>query len=534
MQSQEKNIVTTKNNKKQIDKHTIILITIMLVGIITRIIGLGEIPIGINVDEAGTMYDAYTIAKHGTDRFGNAYPVYFINYGGGQSALYTYLSALLIKICGFSLTVIRLPALIFSILYMIFGFLLTKDFKNKKLAILVEFLIAICPWHFMQSRWALDCNLLSSMLLISIYTLTKAVKTKSKAIYLLAGVLFGITLYTYALSYIIIPILLLLLLVYMLYTKKVKISDIIIFGIPLGILAIPLILSLLVNYGIIEEIKLPFMSILKMWVFRSGEINLNNLLHNIVVLFKSMFAFDYNDYNSFPIFGTVYYISIPFALFGFIDSVKTIRKDIQEKSLTLDIIMLANFISVCICNILVESGINRINAIYISLIYYTAIGIMYVSENRDKIFNFIITIYIIFYIAFLSYYFVVYGKENKNLSFNNDAVEVVKYIEANEKFDGKIINFRVRAIQPYIYTLIGNKTPPQEFMDTAIIQGGGIWSYGRYVFYNNTVDDNMIYVIDSDERTKNVLLEQGFKVEKYNERIDILYKNDIILNKSLK
>ena len=61
-------------------------------------------------------------------------------------------------------------------------------------------------------------------------------------------------------------------------------------------------------------------------------------------------------------------------------------------------------------------------------------------------------------------------------------------------------------------------------MDTAIIQGGGIWSYGKYVFYNNTIDDNMIYVIESDERTKNVLLEQGFKVEKYNERIDILYK----------
>ena len=74
---------------------------------------------------------------------------------------------------------------------------------------------------------------------------------------------------------------------------------------------------------------------------------------------------------------------------------------------------------------------------------------MYVSENRDKIFKFIIAIYIIFYIAFLAYYFGVYGKENTNLSFNNDAVEVVKYIEQNEKFDGKIINFRVKAIQDW-------------------------------------------------------------------------------------
>ena len=127
-------------------------------GVITRIIGFGDIPIGINVDEAGTMQDAYCIANFGTDRFGNSYPVYMINYGGGQSALYTYLAAILIKIFGYSLTVVRIPALVFSIIYLIFAFLITKDFKNKKLAIIVEFIAVIVPWHFMQSRWALDCN----------------------------------------------------------------------------------------------------------------------------------------------------------------------------------------------------------------------------------------------------------------------------------------------------------------------------------------------------------------------------------------
>ena len=220
MITQEKNIEMIEKRKKQIDKQTIILIVIMIIGIVTRIILFGKVPIGINVDEAGIMYDAYTIANYGTDRFGNAYPIYMINYGGGQSALYTYLAAICIKLFGFSLTVVRLPALIFSILYMIFGFLLIKDFKNKKLAILVEFLIIISPWHFMQSRWALDCNLLSSMLLMSIYILTRAVKSKSKKIYFIAGIFFGITLYTYALSYIIIPIILLILFTYMLYIKK--------------------------------------------------------------------------------------------------------------------------------------------------------------------------------------------------------------------------------------------------------------------------------------------------------------------------
>ena len=69
------------------------------------------------------MHDAYCIANYGTDRYGNSNPVYMINYGGGQSALYTYLAAILIKVFGYSLTVIRIPALVFSIIYLIFAFL---------------------------------------------------------------------------------------------------------------------------------------------------------------------------------------------------------------------------------------------------------------------------------------------------------------------------------------------------------------------------------------------------------------------------
>ena len=115
-----KNIIKEK-------KYTIILIAMLMVGIITRIIGFGKIPIGINVDEAGIMYDAYCFANYGTDRFDNSYPIYMINFGGGQSALYTYIAAGLIKIFGFSLTVVRIPAVIFSILYLIFAFLITKD-----------------------------------------------------------------------------------------------------------------------------------------------------------------------------------------------------------------------------------------------------------------------------------------------------------------------------------------------------------------------------------------------------------------------
>lgn len=499
----------------------IILIAILLVGIITRVIKFGELPIGLNVDEAGIIYDAYCIEEYGTDRFNNSYPVYMINFGGGQSALYTYVTAILFKIFGVSLTVARTPALIFSILFMVFGFLITKDFKNKKLAILVEFLIVIAPWHFMQSRWALDCNLMSSMLLMSIYTLIKA---KNKILYFIAGVLFGISLYTYALSYIVIPIILLLLLGYMLYIKKIKISDITVFAIPLAIIATPLILYMLVNMGVLQEIKTPYMSILKMWTFRIGEVNFNNIFQNFINMFKCIFAFDMNNYNAFPTTGTLYYISIPFAIFGFYKSIKNVCQDFKQKKFGLDIVMLINFIAVFICGILIVPGINRINAIYISVIYYTALGILYVSENRKYVLGIIITLYLVFYVMFLYQYLGIYGKQESVVGFNKSAIEVVKYIESNDKFDGKLINPRLRVTQPYIYVIIAKQMTPIEFNEKAVIGESLVYAVDRYIFYNDTISDNIVYVIQDDEEFIHKLISKGFSLEEFEDGISILYK----------
>ena len=507
-----------KNSKEK--KYYIILIIILAVGIITRIIGFGQIPKGINVDEAGTMYDAYCIANYGTDRFENAFPVYMINYGGGQSALYTYLAAIFIKIFGFNLTAVRLPALIFSIIYMIFAFLLTKDFKNKKVAILVEFLIAIVPWHFMQSRWALDCNLMSAMMLISIYALIKA---KRKAGFILAGILFGITLYSYALSYIVIPIFLIVLLAYMIYAKKIKISQIICLFIPIVILAIPLILNLLVNAGIIPEIKLSWISILKMWEFRSNEITISNIGTNLIEFVKSMFAFDRNNYNAFPQFGTLYYISIPFAVIGLWQSIQSLRKDFKEKKISADLIMAIIFISVFILGLFIEPGINRINAIYISLIYYTALGIAYIIQRKKYVGIIIISAYTLVFIVFLWYYFNIYPKDERNRAFNSTTIEVVKYIESEEKFDNKYISMRTDAVQSYIYTLIANETPPDEFNEDAVIDKN-VFHYGRYLFYYDIINNNVIYVLEYDEPLKDELLENGFTAEKFNDDITIYYK----------
>lgn len=494
-------------------------------GIFARAILIDRIPIGINVDEAGTAYDAYSIANYGVDRFLYHNPVYAINYGGGQSVLYTYLAAGFIKIFGFSLLVVRLPALILSIISIIILYLMVNDFKNKKLAIIATFLIVIVPWHFMQSRWGLDCNLMSSMLIISTYVL---LKSKNKLLFILSGILFGITLYSYALSYIIVPVLLLGLFVYLFAIRKIKFSDILCMGIPLFIFALPLILNLCVNKGWISSIQNALFSTPKLWAYRGQEISLGNIFKNIWPILKSMFGYDINDYNALAKFGTLYYISIPLFVIGIVETVKSAMQSFKNKEFNLDVILIICFASVLVCLLLIDGvGVSKANGIYIPTIYFIAMGTYKIAKKSRSSFVVIVIAYLIMFCMFQYYYFFVYGKENSNTSFNQTTIEAVQYIENNEKFDSKKINIKTTAIQPYIYTLIANEASPYDFNKDAVINNGAVYKYGRYVFYNNEIDENTVYVIvktDLKYEFRDNLLAQGFEIEEFKD-LEILYKN---------
>ena len=279
---------TNKDEKIKIEKlieekYKIVFGVLVIIAIITRTYKAENILNGLHADEAGMGYDAYCIANFGVDRFLNKLPVYMINFGGGQSALYTYIAAVCVKILGLNIVSIRMPGMILSLVAIIVGFLLVKKCCGKKSALTFMALMIVCPWHIMQSRFGLDCNLLSSMIIISIYSL---VVSKKWWQYLITGIFFGISLYTYALSYLIIPILLLFTLIYMLYTKKIKFINIVIMGIPIALLALPLMLLLLVNNGFIEQINW-IITIPKIYNYRAGEIGLKNISENNKIIFAA-------------------------------------------------------------------------------------------------------------------------------------------------------------------------------------------------------------------------------------------------------
>ncbi len=99
---------------------------ILLLFLVTRVWQLTLLPFGLHADEAGMAYDAWCLSQYGVDRYLKPWPVYLINFGGGQNALYTFVCAVLMKIFGCSIQVIRAPAVIFSFLNLFFGMKLAE------------------------------------------------------------------------------------------------------------------------------------------------------------------------------------------------------------------------------------------------------------------------------------------------------------------------------------------------------------------------------------------------------------------------
>ena len=140
------------------------ILLLFLIAVFLRVYRLENLPDVLHIDEAGLGYNAWCLAHYGTDRYLNVRPFYPQNFYGGQSPLYTYLLALLIRTVGqgnLSLTLLKIPAVLASLLLFFVG---TKSirlvFDDQKWSIAAAFLLAVCPYYIMSARFALDCNLM--------------------------------------------------------------------------------------------------------------------------------------------------------------------------------------------------------------------------------------------------------------------------------------------------------------------------------------------------------------------------------------
>lgn len=502
---------------------------ILIAAFAVRIIGIAAIPGGINQDEAMGAVDAWALSMYGTDRFGIFLPVHFTAWRYSQmSVLLAYLMIPFIKIMGFNIYAIRLPMVLVSTMGIALTYLISKKFFSEKTSLAIMALVAINPWHFMQSRWALDCNLFPHLFLLGFYLLLLGLE-KKRYLYL-SMIAFGLTFYCYGVAVYSVPVFLFVYAAWCLWKKQLPFKDILISIVIFMAVALPEIITMALNVFHRPTIETPLFT---MPYFpesvRGNDILFMNfsfeqLGKNIMATIKQVFLqMPDSLFNTLPAFGPLYHISIPFILIGIVHFTKRLFAEKDMKKQTIDLALWGFLITgIWVGLITYEVNVNRINIIFYPLILLCGYGIWQVIEwcgnHGKKLRNGLLLSYTLFGIAFFTQYFTDFAKDIPSY-FNVDFLEIAQDADQMEDYDSLYITsnmgWQTNPDMAEILTQYSCKIDAQYYQEkTTTHQGRQLLPYSeRYHFVHmkdQTFEDRTsLYVIHQSEIG---YLPQGYEV----------------------
>lgn len=146
------------------------LALILAMGAWLRLYQLDQYPLGVHHDELSNMYDGWSIAETGADRFGAYLPIVERGYGENdyRPAMYSWLNAATIKVLGHSITAGRLPAALLGITSLVLLYMFAKTAAGSTFALFAALLGALSPLHLQYSRVAHEGAILPAFFVILI------------------------------------------------------------------------------------------------------------------------------------------------------------------------------------------------------------------------------------------------------------------------------------------------------------------------------------------------------------------------------
>lgn len=505
-----------KNNIQKISKYNKPLYLLLILGlIIIRCIGFGSIPGGFNQDGAMGAVDALALANYGTDRLGTWLPAHFTAWGFGQmSVLLSYLSIPFIKLWGLNSITARLPMLIASIggAYAVYFFV--KNMISEKAALVTLFFLAINPWHFMQSRWALDCNMFPHMFIIGLCLLNKGID-KNKFLYI-SMIFFALCMYSYGVAFYMVPIFLIITAAVLVIKKYISIKQAIISAAIYIVLSFPISGTMIVNFMKWDTVKLPFTT---MTFFeqskRASDIifftekpfeqlisNFNSLI-NIAFLQKHDLM-----WNAIDKFGTIYKCSMPFILTGVAITIYRIIKSDDLRNRLPELLLIIYWICSIITGLLINNvNINRINIIFYSHIIFAGISIYYIIKLCSKASIAFIAVYGIMSVMFFNYYFTTWADEIEDRFLGDfiDAVEYAGSLECDYYYITPDTQYEGSSKVSEILTMFAIDMDAKYYQGkTNIFMGKDIPCSQRFIYRNPSPDDvyshsNTAFVIKTEK-----------------------------------
>ncbi len=490
--------------------------------LVIRLIGFGQIPGGVNQDGAMGAVDAKALAMYGTDRFGTFMPAHFRAWGYAQmSVLLSYLTVPFIKIWGLNPFVMRLPMLIASLLGAgsIYG--IVKKVFNEKTATVAFLFLAVNPWHFMQSRWALDCNLFPHMFVVAVYFLIKGIEKKINLFF--SMVFFALCMYSYGVAFYMVPFFLLSSCILLFWQRRVKVSDICVCVIIYFGIAWPIYSTMLINFMKWETVELPFVTMeffeesvraadilfFSEHIGKQFLINIQALV-NVVFLQK-----DDLPWNCVRGFGTMYRCAMPFIILG---AALVIRRAFGGKADESDNYKMANDKAACqllafywifglLTGVMINSvNVNRINIIFYIHIIFASVGISFVAARWKTAISIILAVFGIQSILFFHQYFTTWADEISD-AFYEDFVNALEY--AGE-YNGDFYCITPDTQYEGAYNVTEILTLFTFDVDARYFQGESDYFQYKKIAYRDrfkygnpdVIDTNTIYVFKSSDRNQ--------------------------------
>lgn len=411
---------------------------ILVFALLIRVVRFGALPMGVNQDEAMGAVDAWALSLYGTDRFGVSLPVHFSAWQVSQmSVLLSYLMIPFIKVFGFSTWVIRLPMLLASVGSVALMYLIGRRLWDARFGLVVMALTAVNPWHFMQSRWSIDCNLFPHVFLLAFWLLLLGLE-KRRFLYL-SMFFFGLTFYCYGIAVYSVTPFLAVFAIWGLHKKLFSFREVLLSILIFGLTALPEILVMAINLFHLDTMELgPFTLSRFPETLRGNDILFLNfsfaqLGRNIRALLRSVFL-QLPDYwfNAIPAFGPMYHFSIPFMAGGAVLLTRDLirEKDVKEQAGKLALwgfLLTGIWVGIITC----EVNVNRINIIFFPLIFASGYCICRLADVSRKAATAARTVYVLCAVLFLGAYFTVYPEKSAQY-YNGEFLEAVQLADEME------------------------------------------------------------------------------------------------------
>lgn len=194
------------------------LFLIIVLGFVLRLIFIGKLPPSPNWDEVSHGFNAYSILKTGKDEWGNVMPLIFKCYGDFKLPVYIYLTVIPVFLFGLNVFSVRLISILAGTFSTLLIFLIINKIypKNRTVSLITTLVFCLSPITIFLSRIALEANLFMFLFLLSFYFLLNKR-------YGLSTLFYGLSLFTYNSSRVLLPFYLISL-IFILIRQKTKIS----------------------------------------------------------------------------------------------------------------------------------------------------------------------------------------------------------------------------------------------------------------------------------------------------------------------